>query len=321
MFKLPGKPTPKAEISELADYMELLCWIRGRISRREMMSFLNIMDDNLDDDGEGYEGCKDADEKNGNLMDETLIEMEFRQDACNGGYPFGLDKTGTILRRLPNIEQTDPMLVYLYLLVATRLNMRKEKVQATIDGALAMEKVSAAALRKYLGKRCRSEVFGTSSGGIFKDRIEQLCKALKEPSVYSNIDGNDVPVHAQDDKLDVVAWLPFVNRSPGQLIIFAQSKTGTSWRDKTKELSPEIFQKKWLSKPFLVAPIRAFCVSESVVRSQWNSTCVETGLLFDRCRLIECCDQLEEEIRILICNWVVGAKTVVEDYLNNSNIQ
>jgi hypothetical protein len=139
VFKLPAKPSPKADLSELADFMELLCWIYGRISRTDMMRFLGIMDDNLDEGGEGYEGCKDADEGNESLVDETLHEIEYRQYSCNGGYPFDLDKTGTILTLRPNMDQYDPVIIYFYLLAATRLNMNKDKRQADIDGALAME--------------------------------------------------------------------------------------------------------------------------------------------------------------------------------------
>lgn len=312
---MPGKPSPKADLSELADYMELLCWIYGRISRREMMRFLGIMDDNLDQGGDGYEGCEDADEENGNLVDETLNEIEYRLDSCDGGYPFDLDSTGTILKLCSNRDQSDPAVIYLYLLSATRLNMKKDKRQANIDGTLAMEEVSACALRNYLGSRSKTWVFGTSAGGSFKDRIKHLCKDLKEPTSYSNIDGDNTSVRARDDKLDIVAWLPFADTSPGQLIVFAQSKTGTGWKDSTKELSPEIFQKKWLSKSFLVSPVRAYCVAESVPRNKWNSTCTETGLLFDRCRLVECCSKLDDKIRTAITNWVSAAKAVITDYL------
>ena len=167
----------------------------------------------LDDDGEGYEGCDDADEKNGDLIDETLNEIEYRHDACDGGYPFDLDHTGTVLRLVDGKKTNDSALIYFYLLAATRLDMNKGKLQAGIDGALAMEKVSALALRKYLGKRCLSQVFGTSSGGSFQERVNRLCRALKEPSMYCNIDGDDVPINAQDDKLDVVAWMPFAIRT------------------------------------------------------------------------------------------------------------
>jgi len=136
--------------------------------------------------------------------------------------------------------------------------------------------------------------------------------------LVSNIDGDDVPVCAQDDKLDVVAWLPFSNFTPGQLIVFAQSKTGTNWRDNTSELSPDVFQNKWLSKHFLVSPTRAFCISESVIQAKWNSTCTETGLLFDRCRIVECCNRLDCKIKATISDWVNGAKKTIEGYLKKA---
>ena len=315
MFKLPKKPESGADSSELADFMELLCWIHGQISRTYILNFLGIKDDNLDEDGEGYEGCEDADDGNGNRVDETLMEIEYRKDSCNGGYPYEFDDTGTILKLRLNIVRSDPSIIYFYLLAATRLNMKIDRRQANIDGTMAMEEVSAHALRTYLGERSISKVFGTSVGGSFKDKVNRLCKALKEPTAFENRDGDDVPVHAKDGKLDVVAWIPFADSSPSQLIVFAQSKTGTTWRDRASELWPDIFQNRWLRKPFLVKPIRAFCVSESIIQNKWNSTCIDTGLLLDRCRLVECCINLDKELKKKLDKWVSAAKTVITNYL------
>ncbi len=191
MFKLPHVPSPKANISELSDYMELRCWVDGRISRTDMIRFLSAVDDNLDEDGEEYTGCEAAEEKNERLLDEAMLEIEYREHSCNGGYPFGLDQTGTILKLRRNTEGSCAATIYFYLLAATRLNMKTDKKQANIDGTLEMEKVSAHALSSYLGNRSKTRIFGTSSRATFKNGIDSLCRELKEPAHFSNVDGDN----------------------------------------------------------------------------------------------------------------------------------
>ena len=312
MFKLPAPPSPRATACELADFFELLCWLRTSVSRQEVLGFLGEVGDNLQPNNEAFEGCADADDVNEPVVDDALIEVDRRKSSCCSGYPFQVNDSGTVLY----FSSANPLrgqdLVYLYLLVATRLNMNSHRDLGGIDGTLEMEKLSAYALQTYLGSsRGRSEVFGTSVGGSFRARVERLCEALKEPTKFHNIDGEEAGITAQDDKLDVVGWLPFGDASPGQLIVFAQAKTGTNWRDKCADLNPEAFQNKWLSKRFLVNPLRAFCVSEAVLRATWNSTCCDGGLLFDRCRIVECSVELPTALEENLRAWLWEARSSV----------
>jgi hypothetical protein len=46
MFKLPGIPSPQAEIHELADFAEWLAWKQGSVSHRQILADLGRLDEN-----------------------------------------------------------------------------------------------------------------------------------------------------------------------------------------------------------------------------------------------------------------------------------
>lgn len=240
-----------------------------------------------------------------------MNEIERRENACASGYPFELKLEGTVLQCSILEPKEAQQIVYLYLLLSTRLNMKDNRTHAGIDGTSLMEHLSAYALKNYLGRdKAESFVFGTSSEGRFENKVNKLCRNLGEGSGYRSLDKG--PVKAKDGKLDTVAWIPFADRLPSQLIIFGQCKTGTTWRDTTSELQPKEFIKKWVREPFLVDPMRVFCVSEAVNRSIWKSNSVEAGIVFDRCRLVENCIELPEETLSNIRTWTLEAKKTVD---------
>ena len=303
MFKLPSPPSPKADTHEIADFAELLCWQQGRISERDLLACLGRLDDN-----EFNIGCDDDEDENAEHLDEVMNEIAQRNTACGGGYPFSLDHTGTILKREHQDLENAPIssLIYLYLLLSNRLDMQKSRVHAEIDGTFILEELSSHILRNYLGKeRSQVFVFGTSKSTSFRGQVNELCEQLGEGGCFrSLVDGK---INAKDGKLDTVAWIPFSDCLPGQLIIFAQCKTGTNWRDSVSQLKPLEFNKKWMNLPFMVDPIRAFCLSEAVNRYRWKETSVDCGILFDRCRIVDLSHDLPSSMENKIKSWTAAA--------------
>ncbi len=305
MFKLPNPPSPQAGIHELADFAELLCWINGSTSAREIVAYLGQIDDNHTN-----AGCNDDEDENAGVLDEVMNEIERRATACSSGYPFTLEMEGTVLKCSSLETEATQSIVYLYLLLSTRLNMKDNRIHANIDGAYLLEALSAHVLKSYLGaSRAKSFVFGTSNQGAFQDKVNDLCQALCEGSGFRSLD--NAPVQANDDKLDTVAWVPFADRLPGQLIVFGQCKTGTTWRDSTTQLQPENFIKKWMKEPVLVNPFRAFCVSEAADRARWKGNSVSAGILFDRCRLVEFSARISGTTISEIRTWTLAAKETI----------
>jgi hypothetical protein len=304
MFKLPSFPSLESYNHELADFMELMCWVRGTSSKREVIAYLSKIEEN-----DRNTGCNDDDDENSEMLDGVMIEIERRVNACGNGYPFTLERQGTVLRDHSD-DQSHSSILYRYLLLSTRLNMTASKIHAGIDGTLLLEEVSAHAMKNYLGSsRARSLVFGTGAPGGFQGKINKLCSALQEGIGFRNLD--TAPPQKNDDKLDAVAWVPFSDSSSGQVVIFCQCKTGSSWVDSIYQLQPHSFVTKWISGTIVVPPIRAFCLSEAIDRSRWNALGVDAGLIFDRCRIIDFCDELPSDLLQRIDRWTIAARNTV----------
>ncbi len=302
---MPNWPSQDADITELADFAELLCWANTSTSVREIAAYLGRIDDNDSD-----VGCEDSDDENAELLDEVMNEIERRESACSSGYPFTFKLQGTVLRCPVEEPEETQSIVYLYLLLSTRLNMKKNRKYVGIDGTNLLEGLSAHALKTYLGPdKAQCFVFGTSNEGNFKNKINKLCSMLGEGSGFRSLDKKTVK--KKDDMLDVVAWIPFADRRPGQIVFFGQCKTGTNWKEDTSQLQPGEFVSKWMHEPFLVIPTRIFCISEALDRSDWKNTNIDAGIVFDRCRLVENCIGLPEQILSNIRTWMLEAKKTV----------
>ena len=305
MFKHPGVPTVRASAHELADFAELTAWRDGSVSTTALSRALGRIEENDYGDGVPEEDAADLDAK------EAYIEIEARSRACgrSTGYPFSIDDRGNTLA-LRSGELNCRQLVYLYLLLATRLNMGDNRRHAEIDGASLFEKLCAEVARTCLGSRAESMVFGTASGtGPFRARVADLCRRLGEGGGARDAASPNV----KDGRLDVVAWTPFADSWPGKLTIFGQCKTGTEYRDTLTQLQPDAFCAKWLREMPAVVPVRAFFISEALSRSgasarnEWYERSTDAGLLFDRCRTVDFCDGLTDDVLEEVRTWTGAA--------------
>ena len=150
-------------------------------------------------------------------------------------------------------------------------------------------------------------VFGTavSANGGFPVRVNKLCNRMAEGGGFFN-HNNTVP-RQQDDKLDVVAWTPFSDRLPGQLIMFGQCKTGTYYKDQLTQLQPDAFCRNWLRTQPAVTPARAFFLAEALPRSRWRYSAVNAGVLFDRCRIVDFARDASADLLAKIRDWTEAA--------------
>jgi hypothetical protein len=304
MFKLPLLPSQNATQSELADFAELMAWQDGSFSMQAMWDALGRNNENHDRGGSG-----DEDDANENLAGEVMGVLSRREEASNGAYPFRIEGSGYLLRYIED-QSEERAEIYFYLLLCTLLDMRKDRKLAGKDGTVLFEKLTAHVLKNYLGAgRARSIVFGTATPEAFKGKVDRLCQELGEGGGFRSLDPNVPPPSGGDGKLDVVAWVPFSDLRPGKLILFAQSKTGTHWRDETTQLQPRDFMNRWMWKHFVPEPLRVFCVAESVDDNRWQHTRIDTGILFDRCRMVDFAHSVPPEILEEIRVWTqAGAR-------------
>ena len=303
MFKWPGEPSPSDEEHELADYVELVAWRDGGMSAVELTRFLSRREDPDYSTGVPEEDEVDA------VAENAFGEIERRHDACADGYPFVLGGSGAIIQRQEHTgrEANARHAIYKYLLLATRLDMKNDRQHGRYDGTLLLEELAAESARSYLGNRSESLVFGTaaSANGGFRGRVDELCSRMAEGGGFVNHDSTTP--RQRDGKLDVVAWTPFSDRLPGQLIMFGQCKTGTHYKDQLTQLQPDAFCRKWLRTQPAVTPARAFFLAEALPRSRWRDSAVDAGVLFDRCRIVDFARNASADLLTKIRDWTEAA--------------
>ena len=115
----------------------------------------------------------------------------------------------------------------------------------------------------------------------------------------------------KDAQLDVVAWREFNDARKGKLIAFGQCATGQNWRDKLLELPPtQDWCTYWMKDRPATWPVRMFFVPHRVEFKHWMHTCVQAGILFDRCRIAVHTTGIDEDLRERCRKW---ATDVLED--------
>ena len=317
MFKWPGTPSARPPEHELADYAELVCWEQGSTSMNALSADLGRLEENdysggtpeEEDapdlgrlDAKDYSGGVPEEEKVPQIVEEAYLEIERRKEACRDGYPFIVGEHGYTLHASQKAGN-HKHIIYKYLLLATRLNMNANRKHANIDGTHLFEELASEAAREYLGARAESIVFGTAAGSNFPGKVNDLCKRIKDGDQYYKRSS----ASPRDGKLDVVAWKHFADRLPGKLIVFGQCKTGTNYRDELTQLQPDVFCRNWLFSPPALTPVRMFFVAEAISRLDWGSVSSEAGLLFDRCRIVDFCDGISEDVLEKVKVWTEAA--------------
>lgn len=297
MFKWPHSPSANASSNEIADYAEMVCWKNGIVSSTEVVRSMEKLEENDYTEGVGEESGIEI------RVEEALSELGQRKQACGDGYPFGWECKGQVLKL--DSSGGEKRLVYLYLLLATRLNMKDSRCHASIDGTLLLEDLSAEVAKEYLGPRAESYVFGSSNSESFGHKINDLCRRLKEGGGFRREEGQP---SVRDGKLDVVVWKHFADQSPGKMIGFGQCKTGTSYKDKLSELQPDAFCRNWTMDPPALTPTPMYFVTEALSRDGgWRHDVIHAGLLFDRCRLVDYCGNCCPDVFGSLLKWTNAA--------------
>jgi len=302
MFKLPGRiPTLASSVQDWADFAEYRAINSGAvpITLSKLFKAPALVSDEVD-----IEGIEDDSDRFLQKADDLASEIRNRSTICRGRYPFRLEDRDYRLSYYPVIPTQDS--VYKYLLMSTRVNMKKERVQGGVDGALLFERLSAVVARSFFGEKAEVDVFGTSRlvEGGFRGKLESLVSRMKEGGSLHSNEGH----RPQDENVDIVVWKGFSDGLPSQLIAFGQCKTGTSWSDRLSELNTEAFCKTWFTRQPVLTPVRLFFCAQYFPRDIWYPRSSEAGLVFDRFRIVDYLpSDIEEELIVDIDNWTSAA--------------
>lgn len=299
MFSRPNSSDSKYL---LADYAEYKCYTNGdSISCGSLRFLISASDDEIDNDG-----MESSDDRSIDLLNEAIDECSNRILKCNGRYPF-VTEGGTLELNSsvpPHISE-----IYLFLLLATRLNMNTQRVQGDEDATQLFEKLCALVAKEYYGAHSKSMVFGTASKGSFKDKVEDLLRKLNISASYKTPLGSTGRM--KDGNLDIVAWIPFSDNKDGQFIAMGQCKTGDHWEPMLTELNPESFFANFTTNPPYVPVTRMFFVTESFGQYKWEERSREGGILFDRTRIMEYLpNNIDPTLLDSIISWNKAAKSL-----------
>ncbi|KQS36178.1 hypothetical protein [Pedobacter sp. Leaf194] len=285
MFKLPdGIPTLRSSAQEWADYAEYLALINGSISLHDVVKApLMVSDETV------TSGIIDTTDQFNDKADEISIEINRRQNISGSKYPFSAIQNGYILQY--DADDQDLNWIYRFLLLSTRLNMTKQKIQNNIDGTQVFEMLSATVAKKFFGENTESDILGTSRSDIggFREKLAQLSQRIGEGGTIIANEG----FRPQDDNVDVVIWKGFTDKMPSKIIAFGQCKTGTSWEDRLSELNVDAFCRNWFTIQPVMTPLRMFFCAQYFPLKIWRVRANEAGLVFDRFRIL---DYLPENI-------------------------
>lgn len=303
-YKIPDTPTSSATVYELADYLELLCLVNeSEYSIVNAVRQIDYISDEVDEDQES--GDSDLFDN----LQGALSEIDRRKVACGGRYPFDTMQNGIV-----SSECEEPVkLIYIFLLLSTRLNMIDNKIVGEIDGTALFERLSSIVAGEYFGNRSHNKVFGTGVPGGFKEKIIDLIREIGEGDDY-----NDPELSTHDEKdggVDVVVWKPFADKYKGKLIGLGQCKTGTNWRNEVGRLDPETFCSSYLKRQPITKPVGMFFVAE-ISRNNFETISRKAGLLFDRCRIMDFLPETEripQELLEKIKIWVEGVMPKVRE--------
>lgn len=306
MYKLGSVPGISANISELADFLEIKCLFSDErlYSISSARSALSIEADEYRN-----EGIESEDDLILRRLEDTLQEIEERIRRSNNRYPFTTKRNQIRLNGLDSAFDY----VYLYLLLATRINMGTERMVGEVDGTLLFEELSSYVAKSYFGKNSKSIVFGTSARetGTFKDKILFLLSSLNEGGGFKEPIGSTGKQN--DGKLDIVVWKPFRDNRGSKLIGLGQCKTGTSWNGALGQLQPSAFFGSYTTCCPYHDPVRLFFIAESCTE-RWEETARIAGILFDRCRFMDYLpENLPEELLTKVKTWV---DSMITKYIN-----
>jgi hypothetical protein len=305
-YKFPGTPSTKAYIEELADFWEIEVLRNPDLpfSTRVIQNALSIELDELN-----HEGTYSEDDEVLSDLDSVMQEILRRIDSTKQKYPFRLEGTRLILDvSCDEIVAT----IYIYLLLCTRFNMLKHKVQGNLDGTLLFERLCAVIGKNYWGDNAESMILGTSNSGNFENKVTQCINFIGEGNCFVNRNNNDPTKN--DDGIDIVLVKHFSDQRPSKLIGLGQCKTGTDWHKTINKSKMVDFCSTWFRDNPVFEPIPIAFISDTLYH-QFNDYSNSKGcLMFNRFRLMEYLPKvIEQPLKDQIQSWVSNAVEYIKN--------
>ena len=302
-------PSAGDGVCALADYAELRA-----ITAKDRNSSLQDLVQDLKRSGTAIEGEEDLDDDEipepsdkmvepfRTAAEEAFAELDDRSVACGAGeagYPFAL------LARALQARQAPDDSIYLFLLLLSKYG--KDSGPKKSHPEQLFEDICTRAAAAYFGGGAlagQALRFGHPRKGLpsnFRAALDAVCRQIGDGASHEAPPRRGVH---KDGNLDIVCWRPFPDKRHGTLLGFGQCATGwNEWRSKAGELQPQSFMSKFMREPFSVPPARLFFVPWRVEKNDWRETCIDGGILFDRCRIALLTGDVGASLRGQCRNW------------------
>ncbi len=297
---LDANKIKKHDLFRWADFVELTCLNdpdgEAPLSEvlREAWGFetgmgASFREEGFPDDTSDIEDRATYDDTNQVKMEDLLKHFEMRSVLLGENYPFEV-KLGdeTICRK----ESCSSHELYQYLLYSANLPFVSQSDSSALSKGF--ERLAYRAVKKMMPPSAQIALFGTAATGSYKcytgSKYEKLgCFADElDTKLNSEITSSTYPpTDNGDGGLDVVAWIPFNDRSANQPLLLAQAGCTC---DESTMLSKqhEVDQNKWRQKIDGIWPINMM-ITPLCYRGaggKWVKPTEIVSIFIDRIRLM-----------------------------------
>jgi hypothetical protein len=288
MIALPSSE----EASDLADWVEASClFVDGSLSHSQIGLALG------------------AEELDDTIVEDISYEVHRREQMAKS-YPLTTRGTRFFVKRKWNQS-----VAYSFQLLLTFLREfgLSGDTRAWPRLSKQFERLSELAVRQYL--HGLSLNIGTPRNAPiprgFADCLHHISQTVREHPVRQEHLDYSGPV-GKDEGVDVVAWIPFEDDTPSQVVLLVNCSAGKDWKEKRTELDMKYWSKiiDWH-----VRPSQGFSIPFVYQRdeAEWRGLSTHVGVLFDRMRisaLFESSRQTQEKT-LLVSELQKSCKTLI----------
>lgn len=293
-LKIEKPKAPKYVEHIYADFVEINAFfLKEEVTLSDISDLLNdvkdtniVVAENDNDSGETELNIAEINDKVSTKIKSIFDLCLFRSRLYHENeYPFIIKNNQIKIKS----RITDKQKIYLFLLISSNLNYF-ESIESLLTKEF--EYISMLSLKKYLPQKATVKSFGKNSQyeGNAIEKIKALALELGIKLNEENI--NCISKHnVQERGLDVVAWIPFEDKVPNQVVLLGQCACGKNWD--TKQADTEFFSNYFY---FVNNPIHSMFIPYSLIDTSGNFSQYDrilNNLFFDRKRIIEQFDVIE----------------------------
>lgn len=227
------------------------------------------------------------------VAEAALTELEAREIACGGSYPFRVSAQGISATRTARSS------LYTFLLLLSTYGAKAGPKD--INAIHLFDEVAARAAANYLNGE--SYVFAFPRLVAPSNFVEALTDLTGQLGEGRGNRKQPTESKKKDAKLDIVSWRSFLDGRHGKVLAFGQCATGDDWETKLAELQPRTFYSMWFEENPAIEPVRMFFMPFRILEDDWLEVAYSGGIVFDRCRLAHHATLLPAHLRSEIGKW------------------